>query len=185
MPKMQVYLPEELYEKIKSRTDRLNVSGILQGALAERLADLERLDALELLRSIPTRRSSARSPMRSWTARLKPTRSRRFAPVRRRNGDRQREQAGPRRRRVHRPRSQRSTDVGTTRHCPPVRAEDRDPRGNRRPGLATPHTSSTPRPSTQGSRCATPHPRARSSRRTAASSDRTRRRSRRCSRSDV
>jgi post-segregation antitoxin (ccd killing protein) len=46
MPKMQVYLPHELYEKIKSRTDRVNVSGILQDALAERLADLERLDAL-------------------------------------------------------------------------------------------------------------------------------------------
>ena len=46
MPKMQVYLPDELYEKVKSQTDRLNVSGILQHALAERLADLERLDAL-------------------------------------------------------------------------------------------------------------------------------------------
>lgn len=46
MPKMQVYLPDELYEKIKSRTDRVNVSGILQDALAERLAHLERLDAL-------------------------------------------------------------------------------------------------------------------------------------------
>ncbi len=43
---MQVYLPDELYEKIKSRTDRVNVSGILQDALAERLAHLERLDAL-------------------------------------------------------------------------------------------------------------------------------------------
>jgi post-segregation antitoxin (ccd killing protein) len=46
MPKMQVYLPDDLYEKVKSRTDRVNVSGILQDALAEHLSDLERLDAL-------------------------------------------------------------------------------------------------------------------------------------------
>ncbi len=45
MPKMQVYLPAELYERVQSRTDRVNVSGMLQDALAERLADLERLDA--------------------------------------------------------------------------------------------------------------------------------------------
>ena len=43
---MQVYLPDELYEKIKSRTARLNVSGILQEALAQRLDQLERQDAL-------------------------------------------------------------------------------------------------------------------------------------------
>ena len=46
MPKMQVYLPDELYEKIKSQTARLNVSGILQDALALRLDQLERQDAL-------------------------------------------------------------------------------------------------------------------------------------------
>jgi post-segregation antitoxin (ccd killing protein) len=46
MPKMQVYLPDELYEKIKSQTARLNVSGILQAALAQRLDQLERQDAL-------------------------------------------------------------------------------------------------------------------------------------------
>lgn len=46
MPKMQVYLPDELYEKIKSRTAHLNVSGILQEALAQRLDQLERQDAL-------------------------------------------------------------------------------------------------------------------------------------------
>ena len=46
MPKMQVYLPDELYEKVKSQTARLNVSGVLQEALAHRLAQLERLDAL-------------------------------------------------------------------------------------------------------------------------------------------
>ncbi len=46
MPKMQVYLPDELYDRVKSRVDRVNVSGLLQEALAQRLADLERLDAL-------------------------------------------------------------------------------------------------------------------------------------------
>lgn len=46
MPKMQVYLPDELYERIKSQTPRLNVSGILQDALAQRLDQLERIDAL-------------------------------------------------------------------------------------------------------------------------------------------
>lgn len=46
MPKMQVYLPDELYEKVKSQTARLNVSGILQDALAQRLDQLERQDAL-------------------------------------------------------------------------------------------------------------------------------------------
>ena len=46
MPKMQVYLPDELYEKIKSQTARLNVSGILQDALAQRHDQLERQDAL-------------------------------------------------------------------------------------------------------------------------------------------
>ena len=46
MPKMQVYLPDDLYDKIKSQTARLNVSGILQEALAQRLDQLERQDAL-------------------------------------------------------------------------------------------------------------------------------------------
>jgi post-segregation antitoxin (ccd killing protein) len=46
MPKMQVYLPDDLYQKIKSRTARLNVSGILQEALAHHLDQLERQDAL-------------------------------------------------------------------------------------------------------------------------------------------
>jgi post-segregation antitoxin (ccd killing protein) len=46
MPKMQVYLPDELYERTKSQTARLNVSGILQEALAQRLDQLERQDAL-------------------------------------------------------------------------------------------------------------------------------------------
>jgi post-segregation antitoxin (ccd killing protein) len=46
MPKMQVYLPDELYEKVKGQASRLNVSGVLQDALVQRLAELERLDAL-------------------------------------------------------------------------------------------------------------------------------------------
>lgn len=46
MPKMQVYLPDELYEKLKLQDPRLNVSGILQEALVKRLAQLERRDAL-------------------------------------------------------------------------------------------------------------------------------------------
>ena len=46
MPKMQVYLPEPLYEQVKAQGARLNVSGILQDALDDRLAELARLDAL-------------------------------------------------------------------------------------------------------------------------------------------
>jgi post-segregation antitoxin (ccd killing protein) len=46
MPKMQVYLPDELYERVKANTARLNVSGVLQDALLDRLAQIERLDAL-------------------------------------------------------------------------------------------------------------------------------------------
>lgn len=45
MPKMQVYLPADLYEQVKARSDQLNVSALLQDALAERLAQLDRLDA--------------------------------------------------------------------------------------------------------------------------------------------
>lgn len=43
---MQVYLPDELYARVKSQTTRLNVSGILQDAIAQRLEQLERQDAL-------------------------------------------------------------------------------------------------------------------------------------------
>lgn len=43
---MQVYLPDDLYERVKQRSGRLNVSGILQKALAEHLARLEREEAL-------------------------------------------------------------------------------------------------------------------------------------------
>jgi post-segregation antitoxin (ccd killing protein) len=46
MPKMQVYLPDLLYEQVKAQGARLNVSGILQEALDHRLAELARLDAL-------------------------------------------------------------------------------------------------------------------------------------------
>ncbi len=46
MPKMQVYLPDELYQRLKSHAGRLNVSGILQEALTRQLGDLERREAL-------------------------------------------------------------------------------------------------------------------------------------------
>ena len=47
MPKMQVYLPEELYERVKAHAHELNVSRILQDALAQQLAVLDRRVALE------------------------------------------------------------------------------------------------------------------------------------------
>lgn len=43
---MQVYLPDELYEKLKDVGSELNVSGILQEALVLRLAHIERLRLL-------------------------------------------------------------------------------------------------------------------------------------------
>jgi post-segregation antitoxin (ccd killing protein) len=57
MPKMQVYLPSDLYDRVKARGDRLNVSSILQGALEQALAELERRDALDAaLRRYESRR---------------------------------------------------------------------------------------------------------------------------------
>ncbi len=41
-----MYLPEDLYERLKRRGGSVNVSGVLQAALAERLAELDRQDAL-------------------------------------------------------------------------------------------------------------------------------------------
>ena len=46
MPKVQVYLPDELYERLKAHGEHLNVSGILQEALTRQLADMERREAL-------------------------------------------------------------------------------------------------------------------------------------------
>jgi post-segregation antitoxin (ccd killing protein) len=46
MPKMQVYLPDELYEQLKKTGSDLNVSGILQEALTHRLAHIERMRLL-------------------------------------------------------------------------------------------------------------------------------------------
>ena len=43
---MQVYLPDELYERLKLHGEHLNVSGILQEALTRRLGDMERREAL-------------------------------------------------------------------------------------------------------------------------------------------
>ncbi len=47
MPKMQVYLPDDLYEQLKGVGVELNVSRILQEALVLRLAHLERLRLLD------------------------------------------------------------------------------------------------------------------------------------------
>ena len=43
---MQVYLPDELYERLKAHGEHLNVSGILQEALTRQFADMERREAL-------------------------------------------------------------------------------------------------------------------------------------------
>jgi post-segregation antitoxin (ccd killing protein) len=45
MPKMQVYLPDDLYDLVKTRGASINVSGILQEALTARLEELERIEA--------------------------------------------------------------------------------------------------------------------------------------------
>jgi post-segregation antitoxin (ccd killing protein) len=45
MPKMQVYLPDELYLRVKTRGGSINVSGLLQEAIEARLAELERVEA--------------------------------------------------------------------------------------------------------------------------------------------
>src|SRR5690348_15518707 len=47
MPKMQVYLPADLHERVRMRSDRLNVSNVLQRALELELAELERREALD------------------------------------------------------------------------------------------------------------------------------------------
>ena len=43
---MQVYLPDDLYRQVKEQGDQINVSAILQAALAEHLAELGRRKAL-------------------------------------------------------------------------------------------------------------------------------------------
>lgn len=45
---MQVYLPAELYERVKARGDAFNVSSILQKALEASLAELDRREALDV-----------------------------------------------------------------------------------------------------------------------------------------
>ena len=49
MPKMQVYLPDELYRRVKTQGRSLNVSSVLQAALEEALGDLQRREALREL----------------------------------------------------------------------------------------------------------------------------------------
>ena len=46
MPKMQVYLPAELHARVKRRGTEVNVSRVLQAALDDALAELDRQDAL-------------------------------------------------------------------------------------------------------------------------------------------
>jgi post-segregation antitoxin (ccd killing protein) len=46
MAKMQVYLPAELYRKVKARGSQLNVSNVLQRALEQELLEIERRAAL-------------------------------------------------------------------------------------------------------------------------------------------
>ena len=59
MPKMQVYLPLDLYDRVKARSSLLNVSSILQGALEQELAEIERREALDAaLRQHESRRGS-------------------------------------------------------------------------------------------------------------------------------
>ena len=45
---MQVYLPAGLYERLKASSESLNVSSVLQHALEEALAEVERRKALDL-----------------------------------------------------------------------------------------------------------------------------------------
>jgi post-segregation antitoxin (ccd killing protein) len=45
MPKMQVYLPDDLYAQVKAQGQDFNVSGILQKALQERIDHENRLAA--------------------------------------------------------------------------------------------------------------------------------------------
>jgi post-segregation antitoxin (ccd killing protein) len=45
MPKMQVYLPDDLYAQVKAEGQNFNVSGILQQALQERIDHESRLVA--------------------------------------------------------------------------------------------------------------------------------------------
>ena len=47
MPKVQVYLPEPLYARVKARLRGLNVSAVVQRALEQELAELDRQKALD------------------------------------------------------------------------------------------------------------------------------------------
>lgn len=46
MPKLQVYVPDELAARLKERRDEVNVSSVLQDALAAKLDELGRQDRL-------------------------------------------------------------------------------------------------------------------------------------------
>lgn len=47
MPKVQVYLPAALHARVKARASAINVSSVLQRALEDELAELERRGALD------------------------------------------------------------------------------------------------------------------------------------------
>lgn len=47
MAKVQVYLPDELRARIRAKLPDLNVSAVLQQALEEKLAELDRFKALD------------------------------------------------------------------------------------------------------------------------------------------
>lgn len=46
MPKMQVSIPQAMYDRVKAEGDRIDVSRILQEALTQRFAELGRREAL-------------------------------------------------------------------------------------------------------------------------------------------
>lgn len=46
MPKVQVYLPDELAARLREHRDEVNVSSVLQAALEARLDELKRHNAL-------------------------------------------------------------------------------------------------------------------------------------------
>lgn len=46
MPKLHVYVPDELAARLKERRDEVNVSSVLQDALAAKLDELGRQDRL-------------------------------------------------------------------------------------------------------------------------------------------
>jgi hypothetical protein len=59
MPKLQVHLPQALYDLVKAEGDRVDISRILQAGLMQRFAELGRREAMAKP-WLTTRRSSVR-----------------------------------------------------------------------------------------------------------------------------